>query len=288
MLSLIARGAAAQTSPADTIDFDRPEAWAMKYFVSASALNGLSTPEPPPRGSVALELESGWLPTLSTSQQRVGFDGTSPEDLNKAPVLLRPRVTVGLPRTIAITAAVDPPMRAFGVTPRLFALAVDGPMFDSGGWRLRWRAHGQVGSVTAAVTCPPAVLRYAPGSAGNPAGCTGESSDETMLRYAGAEAIVSRAARRGWSPHAAVGVNFVDGVFQTNAPTYGQLDRTQLATHGAVLATSAGVGYVLNDRLTLIADAFFAPLTVRRQAGAPTTVDPMTNVRALVSYRVFR
>ncbi len=260
----------------------------MAYFASATSLNGLSQPEPPAAGSVALQFESGWLPTLSTSQQRVGFDGTTPEDLNKAPVFLRPRVSIGLPGALAVTAAVDPPVRAFGVTPRLLALAVDGPIHDAASWRLRWRAHGQVGSVTAAVTCPASVLRYAPGSMGNPAGCTAVSADETTLRYAGAEAIVSHAAPRGVSPHVALGVNFVDGVFQTNAQTYGQPDHTRLMAHGAALAASAGVGYAVSDRVSVVADAFFAPLTVRREQGGPTTLDPMTNVRVLVSYRVFR
>ena len=42
--------AIAQTSSASStgqIAFDRPEAWAMKYFTSATALSGLSTPDSP-------------------------------------------------------------------------------------------------------------------------------------------------------------------------------------------------------------------------------------------------
>jgi hypothetical protein len=49
-----------QTSSAsstDQIAFDRPEAWAMKYFTSATALSGLSTPESPSAGSLAVQFE---------------------------------------------------------------------------------------------------------------------------------------------------------------------------------------------------------------------------------------
>jgi hypothetical protein len=67
----------------------------------------------------------------------VGFDGTTPEDLNKAPVFFRPRVTVGLPRRLSLIIAVDPPARAFGVMPRLLALGIDGAFHDSGTWRFR-------------------------------------------------------------------------------------------------------------------------------------------------------
>jgi hypothetical protein len=54
---------------------------------------------------------------LSAAQQRVAFNGTTPEDLNRAPVFLRPRLAIGLPHRLSIIAAVDPPIRAFGVTP---------------------------------------------------------------------------------------------------------------------------------------------------------------------------
>jgi hypothetical protein len=192
--------AIAQTSSASSTEqlaFDRPEAWAMKYFTSATSLSGLSTPDSSSAGSLAVQFEVGRLPTLSAAQERVGFDGTTPEDLNKAPVFLRPRVTIGLPRRLSLIIAVDPPIRAFGVTPRLLALGIDGALHDSGTWRFGWRAHGQIGTVTAAFTCPANVAPFAPGSMNNPAGCTAESSDVTTLRYAGVEL---QAARRIWTP----------------------------------------------------------------------------------------
>jgi hypothetical protein len=280
--------AEAQTASTEQMAFDRPEAWAMKYFTSATALDGLGTPERPRRGSLALQFEMGWLPTLSAAQERVGFNGSTPEDLNKAPVFLRPRLAVGLSHQLSFIVAFDPPIRSFGVTPRLLALGLEGVVHDGGTWSVGWRAHGQTGTVTAAVSCPANVLSFAPGSASNPAGCTAESSDVTTLRYAGAEILFSQRVGRRLVPHESVGANVVDGIFQTNAQTFGQPDYTRLQTHGVTAATSVGVGYRVTGRLEIVADLFYAPLTVRRLPSAAHTIDPMFNARALISYRVAR
>jgi hypothetical protein len=271
----------------DRIGFDRPEAWAMKYFTSATVLSGLSLPETLPPGSMAIQFESGWLPPLSPSQQRVGFNGTTPQDLNKTPIFMRPRVAIGLPARMMIVAAVDPPVRTFGVTPRLLAVAVEGTIHESNAWRVNWRASGQTGTVTAAVTCPADVLTFAPGSAGNPAGCTAESSDATSLRYAGVELEVARRIGH-FVPFVAVGGHVVDNVFQTNAVTYGEPDRTRLQAYGMGFAGSAGFAYALSERLALSADLFYAPLTVRRTPASAVSLDPMINGRLLVSYRVVK
>ena len=149
------RSAAAQTppgaAPVERLSFDRPESWAMKYFTTTTILNGLETPDQLAAGSVAIGLETGWVPRLSTAQQRVGYYGTMRQDLNKAPILLRPRVSIGLPAHLAFTIAVAPPIRSFGVTPRLAAASLEGPLVERGAWMLGWRASGQLGTVTSAV-----------------------------------------------------------------------------------------------------------------------------------------
>lgn len=43
----------------------------MKYFTSATTLSGLTTPDRPQPGSLAIQFESGWLPRVSPAQQRV-------------------------------------------------------------------------------------------------------------------------------------------------------------------------------------------------------------------------
>src|SRR5436853_7928930 len=75
--------------PVEHLTFARPEAWAMKYFASTTLLNGLEMPDGRRPGTIIVGAEVGWLPRLTTAQQRVGFFGTSPEDLNKAPIFVR-------------------------------------------------------------------------------------------------------------------------------------------------------------------------------------------------------
>lgn len=64
------------------VSFDRPEAWALKYFASTTLLSGLQPPEQSLDGqrigSVTVGLELGWLPALDPGQTKVGFNGTSP------------------------------------------------------------------------------------------------------------------------------------------------------------------------------------------------------------------
>src|SRR6266478_3692268 len=141
------------------VGFDTPEGWALKYFTSATIVSGLQPPEPPgvehaAFSSVTVGLETDWLPTLSPERARVGFAGTKNEDLNKAPVLVRPSVRVGLPWRFSVVATAPPPITTFGITPRLFALGFERPILERGTWTLGWRLSGQTGSVKGAFTCP--------------------------------------------------------------------------------------------------------------------------------------
>jgi hypothetical protein len=245
---LSANASYAQTQvvgPVEHVDFNRPEAWALKYFTSTTLLSGFEIAEAPRPGSLAFGVDVVALPSLDAAARRVGFDGTKEEDLNKAPLFVRPRISVGLPSQFTLTVAVTPPISAFGVTPRLVAGGLERPMYAGHGWSLGWRTYGQIGTVTGAFTCPRSVLPFAEGSANNSYGCDAESADSVTLRYAGAELTAMRpvAALGKVVPHAAVGANYVNSIFQVNAHTFGFLDRTRIQTSGATLSLSAGVGY---------------------------------------------
>ena len=271
------------------LGFDRPEAWGLKYFASASLLSGLQPPEPPEGrriGSLTLGFELGWLPALDAGQRRIGFNGREPEDLNKAPIFVRPVVRVGLPGKFSLVAAAPPPFRLFGVTPRLLAFGLERPLLVREQWTLSWRGYGQVGSVKGAFTCPRSVLAFAPGSPDNPKGCAGESADIASLRYAGSEFQLAYRipSMPKLTPHAAAGGNFIDGVFQVHAPVENGLDQTRLWTRGGTFSGSAGVSYSVTKRVAFIVDVFYTPLGVKRSPTAPQTNDGLFNVRALLSY----
>ena len=271
------------------IGFERPEAWGLKYFASASLLSGLPTPPQPEGarvGSITVGLEMDWLPQLNAGQQHIGFNGTVPEDLNKAPIFARPVVRVGLPGKFSAVVAAPPPLELFGIRSHMLAFGLERPLLERAHWTLGWRGYGQVGSVKGAFTCPSGVLGFAPGSAGNPTNCLGQSADVATLRYAGSEFELSYRIPRNPKliPHVAAGGNFLDGVFQTHAPVQAGLDETRLWTRGGTFSGTGGITYMVNKRAAVTIDAFYTPLWVKRNEAAARTNDGLFNVRALLSY----
>jgi hypothetical protein len=273
---------------------DRPEAWAVKYYASTTLLGGLDVPRWREAGSLTVGGEAVWIPFLSANQRRVGFDGTRMEDLNKAPFFARPRVTVGLPAGLALTVALVPPVEIFGVKPKLFAAAFEGPLHDSERWALGLRVYAQAGSARAAFTCPAQARAFPPGSAQNPSGCLGPSSDEATLRYLGLELSLGGARAARLQPHLAVSANYLQSRFEANARRFDLLegvrmeflDRTMQRSDGVTFALTGGVGIRLGERLDGAIDVFYTPLWVRRQQGAPRLNDGLLNAKALLRYRI--
>jgi hypothetical protein len=273
------------------VGFESPEGWGLKYFASTTLLNGLQPAEPTEGhrvGSISIALETGWLPTLDDGQRRIGFKGHAPEDLNKAPIFVRPVVRIGLPDKFTALIAAPPPFEVFGITPRLFAFGLERPLVQRDRWTLNWRGYGQLGWVRGAFTCPKSVLVFEPGSPANPTECVGESDDSATLRYAGMEFQVSRkiSSMPKLTPHVAVAGNFIDGVFQVHAPVEDGLDQTRLWTRGGTFSMSGGASYRLTSRASFTVDAFYTPLWVQRNATAPRTNDGLFNIRALVNYTI--
>jgi hypothetical protein len=271
----------------ETLSFDRPEAWALKYFTSATLLAGLEPPRASSPWSVSFGAEVGWLPPVSDAQRFVGFNGTKPEDLNKAPLFVRPQISVALPGRFSVTLAVNPPITTFGLTPRLFSLAVGRPVYTSERWSLGLRGYAQAGSVSGAYTCPARVVQFAPGSPDNLYGCQAESTDRATLRYLGGELSVSHRSLGGSkiSPHAALAFTYMDVAFQVNALTFGFTDETHYDSHGVTVSGSAGISYPIGDRFETSVDAFYSPLGVERPVTGPQ-VNGFFNVRALLTYRL--
>ncbi|MGE5358844.1 MAG: hypothetical protein ACM3NQ_07470 [Bacteroidales bacterium] len=269
----------------EALNFNRPEAWALKYFTSATLFSGLETPRTRNPWSVSFGVEIGWLKPVSPANRFVGFNGTKQEDLNKAPVFARPRVAIGLPARLTLLVGVDPPLHTFGITPRLLAFGLERPVYESEPWTLGLRATGQVGTVEGAYACPSSVLAFAPGSVGNVYGCNAESSDTASLRYVGGEfSVAHQRAGSRWSPHAAFGVNYMSVGFHVDAVEFGEPDHTQYTSRGVTVSGSAGLTLALTGRLNGSLDAFYTPLPVLR--GGQMQNDGFFNIRALMTYRI--
>jgi len=270
----------------DHLTFDRPESWALKYFTSAPLLAGLETPRTQKPGSVSIGIEGGWLPPLSDAQQMVGYDGTEAQDLNKAPFIPRVRVSIGLPARLSLVVAAVPPFSMFGLKPRLLAVALERPVYESSALAVGVRFYGQIGTVEGAYTCPADVATLPAGSAGNPEGCLTASSDTASLRYLGGEGSVAFRPDNRLSPHLGAGLSYMDAGFQVDALTFGMIDHTHYLSHGTVFSASGGVSYRLTDKLMLGVDVFYSPLSVTRGFGVPVQNDGLFNIRTLLTYRM--
>jgi hypothetical protein len=271
----------------EELDSDRPEAWAMNYFSSVSLLAGLGTPFSREPGSIEIGAEIQWLPRLSRSMQRVGFNGIKYEDLNQAPIFARPRLTIGLPWRTALTLSYLPPIRVFGVKPHLFAFALERPLYERNPWTFGVRLYGQIGKIEGAFTCPKDVAKFPVGSPQNPFGCNKKSDDEVTQLYGGVEFSGSYRIEqlRGLTPYVAVAGNYLDNKMQVRATTFGNRDRNRLFAQTWTFSATAGVVYPLTERIFLNLSLFYTPLWVRRPPDTDSQNDPLFNVRAGISYR---
>lgn len=267
----------------EDLDFDRPEAWAMKYFTSTSLLTGFGVPERRAPGSLELGLGLGWIPELDEDERQVGFGGSKVEDVNKAPVLARLRADVGLPAGFSLTVGYVPPVDVFDVEPHLLAASVNRPLHEGAGWRLGGRLYGQVGTIESDITCPNEVVGVDDPRV-NPQECQAPSSDEMTMRYTGLELSAARDGGGRWVPYGALAANYLDMEFQVDALTFGQRDRSLLTADGWTWSATAGVRYRHASGVELTTEAFYTPLAVDREGDGDSDNDPLLNLRTLITY----
>lgn len=267
----------------EEMDFDRPEAWALKTFASLSAFHSLLPPDPT-AGRLELGLEVLSVPHFDSEQRTVGFNGLKEEDLNRAPAWVRLRGRITLGAGLGLEAGVVPPVEIDGVEATLVSLALDGPLLERERWRLGWRIYGQTGSVAGDFTCGAEESRFEPGSPRNPFGCEGVSDDEVELDHYGGELLLTRRFSSGAALLAGIAAQHNDLRFQVDAPTFGFRDRTNLLTDGSTVSFSLGGSWQLGARTRLGVDAHYAPLDVQRP-GEAIGSDDLIHLRLLLAYR---
>lgn len=273
----------------EDLDFDRPEAWAMKWFASAAIPTGLGAPRDREPWEVELGLEGGWLPSLSEDERRVGFDGQKVEDLNRSDVFGRVRATVGLPGRLSLEAGWVPPVEVDGLEPNLLSVALARPLAAGRSWRLGGRLHATSGEVEGDVTCDRRTVAAGDDPVANPFGCTEPSRDEVTLRTAGAELSIAWPLTRGRSrlePYLAAGGTWHDHEFQVNARYAGVVDRNLLLADGFTWHAAGGLDWSLGDRTRLAGELFYSPLDIERPPARESENDELLNVRLLLAWRL--
>jgi hypothetical protein len=267
----------------EDLDWDRPEAWAMKYFNSVSILTGLGPPRARERWSFEIGLELDTIPRLSEDQRRIGFNGRKVENLNRLPLFFRPRLTIGLPATWSLDVAYIPPLEVRGVKSHLLSLGFERPIHTTGPWILGLRFYGQVGTVESDFTCSEEDASHPPGSPGNEWGCEQPSEDEVTLNYLGA-AFTGGYRYRKTDFHWGLAANYMDMEFQVDAVTFGIVDRTLLRADGWTWSFNTGASWRLGERTSLAAELFYSPLSVVRPPSTAVENDPLLNLRTMLRF----
>jgi hypothetical protein len=281
--------ALAQSSlaPIQALPFDAPESWAMAFISSSALLTGDGPPEPTHPGALTLGLEVDSLPGLTERQQTVGFGGTKKEDLNRLPVLVRPRLSLGLPGDFTATLGVVPPIQLAGVRPALYAVSLGRPLVvDAGGFALGFRVMGELGGIDGDFTCPRSAAAAGADAALNPFQCEAASTDRAELHSGSAE--LSAGWRLdglgGLTPHVLVAGNLIDASFHVHARYAGIVDESVLTTRGFTVSGAAGLLMPLGEHLRASAQAFYSPLWVRRPPDFARSLDGFLNARVQVEW----
>lgn len=275
---------------ADTerLAFDRPEAWAMKYYASLTLPTGMGVPEERGAGQVDLALESGSVPQLSADERRVGFGGSKVEDVNKTRLFGRLRGVVGLGRGLALELAYTPPVRVGGARPDILALALGRPFALSSSLRLGVRAFGQVGAVTADVTCSAREVAAGDDPSRNPFECVRPSRDESRQKIAGLELVAGYGGAARVRPYAGVALSYLDLGFRVDA-VYSRgvvEDHTLQLTSGATVSASAGLSWEVSRRVRVTAELFHSWLSIVRPPATRAAGEGLLNARVFFIYRV--
>lgn len=281
VLALAAPAASQIDDRVEELDWNRPEAWAMKYFSSVSILTGLGPPVARDTWSLSVGLELDTIPRLSEDQRRIGFGGFKVEDINRLPVIFRPRITVGLPAKVSLDVAWVPPVELRGVKSNLLAIAFERPVYSADPWSLGLRVYGQIGEVEGDFTCSEDDASFPPGSPGNIWGCEAPSEDELTLNYVGA-AFTGGYRLKKTDFHWGLAANYMDMEFQVDAVTYGIIDRNLLLADGWTWSFNGGASWRLGARTRLSAEIFYSPLSVVRPPSTTEENDPLINLRTML------
>ncbi len=272
------------------LDFDRPESWGMSYFASLVLLTGYGPPAPREPGWIDIEAEIIQVPFLDEDYRRVGFDGVKVEDLNHAPVLLRPGFTFYLMENLSLSMSYLPPLELFNVKAHLLSGSVNIALLQKGPFDLGIRVYGQTGSGKGPFTCSEENVRAGNDFEGNPWGCTEVSSDTLSMDYVGAEVAlgINLEKMRKFKPYLAFGWNSMYLKTELDSTLFGQPDMAIRRTNGNTINFTGGLTYQVSEKMNLGFQVFYSPLYVRRMTGADRENDSLVNLRAQFTYHFGR
>lgn len=285
LFALLAGCGAAQE--AQRFDFDRPEVWAMKYFASASLMVGqgpLADAEP---GSLFLGVELSHLPHLSRGERTVGFFGSKEENLNNAPVSLRPSLHWRARRGVELSVAYVPPVELWDVKPSFLSGAIELRLLQRGPWALGLRGYGQVGFARGPFTGTAEEAAAGNDPQRNPWGILRPSDDHAHLNYGGV--ALSGSYRfpgdRGTRVFGGAAWTRMDLEFRIDSTLFFEEHDRRQKSDGETVSWFGGVRVPLGERWEAHGLLLYAPLDVIRSPGRAPENDSLVQVRLGFTWR---
>lgn len=272
----------------ETLDFDRPESWGMKYYASLALLTGMGVPERRPGGAIELGFEASYVPQMSDEERRIGFNGSKLEDVNKTSFFGRFRGSLGLGGGFALELGYTPPIDAGGAKPNIFAIGLARPFDLSPTFRLGVRGYGQLGTIEADITCSADEVAAGDDLVGNPFRCVEPSRDESRQKVIGIELQAGYDGASRFKPYLGLGLNYMDLEFQVDALYAGGAveDHNLQLTSGTTLSATAGVSFAASRHWRITGELFYSWLSIVRPPATSSANEGFFNARLFVGYRI--
>lgn len=233
----------------------------MAHYAVPFVFSSLGTSAPLARGEVRIGGDLSWVPAapagINSPDECYRTDKSENSDL--APVLPRPRLSLGLGRGLVLDAMYLPPIKVMDATPDVLSLALTRRFAlpsAASGLALAVRLHSTIGSVKGPITCKSVQSTNAAGN------CYGRSPSEDTYEpnLAGIEAsIVSASVRNGWQWYGGAGVTSLRPRFQVGFDGIFGRDETRIAVDLTRLALFGGATWRSTGRLALSAEVYGVP-----------------------------
>lgn len=267
----------------EVLEWDRPEAWALKVFASASQFSSYGPALPAEPNTWVLGMEVIQLPHLKREYRTVGFGGQKEENLNHLPVALRPTITWHGPHRVSISAAYIPPLEIEDVRTHGAFAAVQWTAIERGGWVVSTRLFGQVLRSRGPFTAWEELAAAGQDPILNPWGVTGPSNDRAVMDTVGGELAIGRRLPGQWQPFLAVSRTHMDLRFDVDSSLFGAPHQNHQEARGWQTAFSAGFRHRVKDRWEWGLQLFYAPLKVRRLLAVESEEDSLVHARLMVA-----
>ena len=267
----------------EVLDWDRPEAWALKVFASASQFAGYGPALSAEPNSWMLGLEIIQLPYLKRSYRTVGFGGQKEENLNHLPAVMRPTLTWNGPGRVSISAAYIPPIEIDDVRTHGGFAAIQWTAVEFHGWALSTRLSGQALRSRGPFTAWEELAAAGPDPIANPWGVTGPSNDRAVLDTIGGELALGRRLPGNWQPFVTISRTLLDLRFDVDSSLFGEPHQNHQEARGWQTAYSAGFRHQVQGRWEWGLQLFYAPLKVRRLFASEAEEDSLVHLRLMVA-----